>query len=61
MADKNPHTSDTPEWQLWENMTSCYLQAQAYAADAERYQKLSQTSREKGDKFKVALERLSRS
>lgn len=59
MTQKNPHASDTPEWQLWENMTSGYSLAQAFAADAERYQKQSQAAREKGDKFKAALEKLT--
>ena len=60
MPEKNPHASDTPEWQLWENMTSCYLLSISHAADAERFQKLSEAAREKSNKFKVVLERLAR-
>jgi hypothetical protein len=58
--DKNPYDSETPEWQLWENMTSSARQSLAYAADAERYTKLSQAAREKSEKYRLALARLEK-
>ena len=55
---KNPHPSDTPEWQLWENMESSYAMARSHADDADRSQKKSQEARERGDRFRAALQRL---
>ena len=59
MSSSNPYSSDTPEWQLFENAKSAELAARAFAADAERYAKLSQAAREKAERFAAALEKLS--
>jgi hypothetical protein len=61
MSEKNPHNSDTPEWQLWENMQSSLLQATAHAQDAERSTKKAGEARDKADRYKAALEKLARS
>ena len=55
----NPYKSDTPEWQLYENMISTERQSLAWAADAERYQKLCVDAREKAARYKAALEKLT--
>ena len=55
---KNPYDPETPHWQLYENMRSNELLTVAYAADAERYTKLSQRAREKAETFKDALAKL---
>jgi hypothetical protein len=59
MSEKNPYASDTPEWQLWENMTGCLQTMRAYMADAERYTKMAADQREKAARFQVALKKLS--
>lgn len=61
MSEKNPYSADTPEWQLWENMQSSYLQASAFAQDADRYTKKAGEARDKGDRFKAALGKLTNS
>ena len=56
--DKNTYAADTPEWQLFENAISSLRLEQAYLADAERFQKMAQTAREKAQRFSDALEKL---
>lgn len=56
---KNPYNVDTPEWQLWENMTASeklYLQ---YSIDAGRYTKMAAEAREKAAKYRAALDKLN--
>lgn len=60
MSNKNPYSHDTPEWQLWENMQSSLLQASAFARDADEYLKKAAAARERAERFKIALERLSK-
>ena len=57
---KNPHDPDSPAWQLWENMRSSELLTLTYAADAERYTKLSQAAREKADRYREALDKIAK-
>jgi hypothetical protein len=57
---KNPYEQDSPEWQLWENMTSARLQSLAYARDAERYSKLSSETREKAERYEATLAKLDK-
>lgn len=57
--DVNPYTLDSPEWQLWENMTSYLRRANAHAADAERSRESEQKSMESYRKYRDALEKLT--
>lgn len=57
--EKNPYDTESPEWQLWENMKSSLLKSLAFANDAERYTRLSQEAREKSERYREALDRLS--
>jgi len=57
---KNPYDPATPEWQLCENAISNDRLTTAYAADAERFQKMSCAAREKADKYWEALEKLTK-
>lgn len=52
---KNPYASDTPEWQLFENMKGSEAQERAYYSDADRLTSLAQKAREKADKYREAL------
>lgn len=56
---KNPFDTNTPEWQLFENMKSSELLAVSQSGDAERYALLAAKSREKAGLFKEALTKLS--
>jgi hypothetical protein len=58
MAEKNPYASDTPEWQLWENMTSQRSLSQTHASEGEAKMKMSQAAREKADRYEAALNKL---
>lgn len=59
--EKNPYSSETPEWQLWENMTSHSLRANAFAEDAIHQQTRSAECREKSALYKKALAKLAAS
>lgn len=58
-AGRNPYSDGTPEWQLWENMTSALALQVSHAADAERSQKKSADARERAERFKHALDTLA--
>lgn len=55
---KNPHETNSPEWQLYENMLSLEAQARAYAQDAERYTSLAASCRTKAQRYSEALKKL---
>ena len=59
MSDENPHSPETPEWQLYENMVSNEAQARARAADAGRLQLKSQAARAKAQLYRDALAKLT--
>lgn len=58
MNEKNTFDPNTPEWQLFEGMRSAEAQSRAYAADAERYLRMSADANTKAEKYRDALARL---
>lgn len=56
--ERNPYFSDTPEWQLFENIKGSEALARALTADAERATKNAQTAREKAQRYREALAKL---
>ena len=56
---KNPYPSDTPEWQLFENMVSSARCSTAFATDADCYLEKSSKAREKSEAYRAALEKLT--
>ena len=56
---KDPVEASTPEWQLWENITSARLAAISYEQDAERFTVKAQESREKAELYQAALAKLT--
>lgn len=56
----NPYNSDTPEWQLWANMTGALDLAKAHTADGDRAYKLAEAARVKAVKFEEALATLTK-
>lgn len=58
-SDKNnPYESDSPEWQLWEQMNHARHLADAYEKDSARYSAMAAKSREKFLKFKEVLHKI---
>ena len=60
LPDKNPYKSGSVEWQLFEGAKSNASQANAWAADAERFREKSQAARETAAAYREALETLAR-
>lgn len=60
MGDRNPYQNDTPEYQLWENMTSSRLLAETYNNDAANYLQKSQAARERAELYQAAIEKLTK-
>ena len=60
MSEKNPYSSDTPEWQLWENKASNESLFHSYSQDAEASLRKAHAAREKAGKYSVALDVLDR-
>ena len=59
-SGKNPYDSNTPEWQLFENMASNEALAASAAADSERALRRGAEAREKAELYRVALEKLTK-
>lgn len=57
--NKNPYSTETPEWKLWENMKSNESLANTFANEAEAALKKSSIAREKANRFKDALIKLT--
>lgn len=55
---KNPHASGTPEWQLFECMTSHELAASQAAENAEHELKRAERARDKAAAYRRALAKL---
>lgn len=55
----NTYPTDSPEWQLFENMRGSELAAQAFQADSERALAKAAALRAKADRFRRALDALS--
>lgn len=56
---KNPYSTETPEWQLFENMVCEERRSLAFSDDATRFAQLAQKAREKSQAFRSALEKLT--
>jgi len=52
---KNPYESNSPEWQLYENMVAQDHLIKAYTADIERYEQLRNKAREKMRQVRLSL------
>jgi hypothetical protein len=57
---KNPYNNDTPEWQLFENMQNNLVLVSTHLADAERSRIKATQAREKAERYRIALEKLTR-
>jgi len=55
---KNPHPTDTPEWQLWVAMDAARQLVGTYAADVERSTQKMNEARMKVEAYAAALEKL---
>ncbi len=56
----NPYEVNSPEWQLYENMAGLEMQASAAVADSERALKRAAEARFKAEKYRLALEKITR-
>jgi hypothetical protein len=56
---KNKYAQETPEWQLFELAESAEHAGNAFAADAERFQLKAKEQRDKAERFRAALVKLS--
>jgi hypothetical protein len=59
MSTKSKFDPETPEWQLEQNMIGSERAANAAQADADRYLLQAQKLREKADRYRDALARLT--
>lgn len=55
---KNPYNADSPEWQLFEQITHSDHLAFAHMADSERYAGMAKKAREKAETYRAALVKL---
>lgn len=56
--EKKVLNSDSPEWQLFQNMKSAKLSVAGHIKDAERSMAMSESARKKYDQYREALEKL---
>lgn len=56
--EKKVLNTDSPEWQLFQNMKSAKLAVSGYIKDAERYTAMAETSRKKYEQYHEALVKL---
>lgn len=54
-AHKNPYNSDSPEWQLFENMVGAERLANVNYEDAHRSTQRAAEARAKADRYREAL------
>lgn len=54
----NPYKQDTPEWQLFANMSHHLNLYRVYSEDSNRYLKMAEAQKETADKYKQALDKL---
>lgn len=58
--EKNTYTSNTPEWQLFENMRSNEMLVKTYTEDIERYEEKRKDAAEKAERYRKALDKLTK-
>lgn len=56
---KNPFNTESPEWQLFENMSTNHTLSVTYAKEAEEKMQTSAKAKHKRDLYVTALEKLS--
>jgi hypothetical protein len=56
--EKNPYEMDTPEWQLFERVTSEELKALSYAQEAEKATTRCGKAKEQAELYRTALAKL---